>query len=234
MEHYPPLYRPKQNQFAGTLVLSLALHLAFALATFLLPGHLARLAPEQIVMVDLTDPALPIPQEIHPTTVKRPASPVHQQMEIPSPGTKIISEPPTPPVEEFTSPPPPQTEATSLSLGLTRGFFRSLSDGETLNGDVREYYFKLVEQVNEQWWTAANGTNVEPGQQEALVTIIVRKNGEILSAQLVKSSGSYEYDRMIMNTLQNASNLPPLPASYPGEFFQAPLRLLAPRGRLFS
>lgn len=233
MEHHPPQYRPKQNLFAGTLVLSLALHIAFALTTFLLPGRLTRLAPEQIVMVDLNDANLPQPQENRKAIAQPPASATRQQMELPSPDAKILPAPPEI-VEETVPQPLPQPEATSLSLGLTRGFFRSISDGETLNGDVREYYFKLVERVNEQWWAAAGGTNVEPGQQEALVTIIVRKNGEIFSARLVRSSGSNEYDRMIMNTLQNASNLPPLPDGYRGEFFQAPLRLLAPRGLLFS
>ncbi len=234
MEHHPPLYRPRQNLFAGTLVLSLALHIAFALTTFLLPGRLTRLAPEQIVMVDLNDANLPLPQENRKAIAQPPAPAIRQQMELPSPDAKILPAPPETPVEETVPQAPPQPEAASLSLGLTRGFFRSISDGETLNGDVREYYFKLVERVNEQWWAAAGGTNVEPGQQEALVTIIVKKNGEIFSARLVRSSGSNEYDRMIMNTLQNTSNLPPLPAGYKGEFFQAPLRLLAPRGLLFS
>jgi protein TonB len=154
-------------------------------------------------------------------------------MVLPAPSEKILPTPLPNPVEEV-SPPPPQTTDSSLSLGLTRGFFRSLADGETLRSDVRDYYFTLVERVNEQWWSVAGGTDVEPGQREALVTITLRKSGEIFDVRLVKSSGNDEYDRMIMDALQAASHLPPLPESYPGEFFQAPLRLLAPRGLLFS
>lgn len=236
MEHHPPLYRPARNLFARTLTLSLALHLALAVVAVLFPGRLARLAPEQIVMVDLSDASTPLPQVSPKTTaVQPPASIPQRQMVLPSPTEKILPAPPLPtPVEEVSPQPPPQATGPSLSLGLKRGFFRSLADGETLRGDVREYYFALVERVNEQWWSAAGDTDVEPGRREALVTITVRKSGEIFDVRLVKSSGNDEYDRMILDALQAASHLPPLPESYPGEFFQAPLRLMAPRGLLFS
>lgn len=235
MEHHPPLYRPAKNLFAKALSLSLALHLAFAAVAALFPGRLASLAPESIVMVDLTDAGNQKSKEIPRTSAIRPASPPAKQMVLPSPDEKPLADPSPIPVEEEAPPPvPPQTNTASLSTGLTRGFFRSLADGETLRGDVREYYFDLVERVNEQWWAAASSAAMEPGRQEALVTITVRKNGELLDVRLVKSSGNDEYDRLIMDALQAASNLPPLPESYPGEFFQAPLRLMAPRGLLFS
>jgi len=234
MEHHPPLYQPR-NLFAKSLTLSLALHLALAVVAVLFPGRLARLAPERIIMVDLSDASTPLPQVSRKTTAaKPPASIAQPQMVLPSPTEKILPTPPPTHVEEVSPQPLPQATGSSLSLGLTRGFFRSLADGETLRGDVREYYFALVERVNEQWWSAASDTDVEPGRREALVTITVRKSGEIFDVRLVRSSGNDEYDRMIMDALQAASHLPPLPASYPGEFFQAPLRLMAPRGLLFS
>lgn len=229
------LHRPAKNLFARTLILSLALHLAFAMVAALLPGRLGHLTPESIVMVDLSDVATPV-SKVSPkaSAVQSPVSPFRKQMVLPSPDDTILPAPPPTPVEEVTATAPPQANASTLSVGLTRGFFRSLADGETLRGDVREYYFELVERVNEQWWEAASGTAMEPGRQEALVTITVRKSGELLDVRLVKSSGNNEYDRLIVDTLQEASNLPPLPDSYPGEFFQAPLRLMAPRGLLFS
>lgn len=235
MEHHLHLHRPARNLFAGTLVLSLALHLSFAVLASLFPGRLAGLTPESIVMVDLTDAATQLTRPpVRTPAVQRPVSPAQKQMVLPTPEEKAFPAPSPTPVKELPPPVPPQTSASSLSVGLARGFFRSLADGETLRGDVREYYFELVERVNEQWWDAANGTGMEPGRQEALVTITVRKNGELLDVRLIRSSGNDQYDRLIMDTLQAASNLPPLPDSYPGEFFQAPLRLMAPRGLLFS
>lgn len=235
MEHHPHLHRPAGTLFAGTLVLSLALHLSFAALTSLFPGRLTGLASESIVMVDLTDAAAPLTKlPVGAAAVQRPVSPARKQMVLPTPEEKVLPAPSPTPVEELPPPVPPQTSASSLSVGLTRGFFRSLADGETLRGEVREYYFELVKRVNEQWWDAANGTGMEPGLQEALVTITVRKNGELLDVRLIRSSGNDQYDRLIMDTLQAASNLPPLPDNYPGEFFQAPLRLMAPRGLLFS
>ncbi|MBT1075905.1 energy transducer TonB [Geobacter grbiciae] len=235
MEHHPHLHRPARTLFVGTLVLSLALHLSFAALASLFPGRLTGLASESIVMVDLTDAAAPLTKPpVGATAVQRPVSPAQKQMVLPTPEEKALPAPSPTPMEELPPPVPPQTSVSSLSVGLTRGFFRSLADGETLRGDVREYYFELVERVNEQWWDAASGTGMEPGRQEALVTITVRKNGELLDVRLIRSSGNDQYDRLIMDTLQAASNLPPLPDSYPGEFFQAPLRLMAPRGLLFS
>lgn len=234
MEHPQHLNRPAKNLFARALILSLALHLSFAAVAALFPGRLASLAPESIVMVDLTDAGTPVPKEtVQQAASQRPALPPPKQMVLPSPDEEVLPTP-SPPVEIAPPPTPPIANTASLSIGLTRGFFRSLADGETLRGDVREYYFELVERVNEQWWAAATGTAMEPGRQEALVTITVRKSGELLDVRLVKSSGSEEYDRLIMDALQAASNLPPLPETYPGEFFQAPLRLMAPRGLLFS
>lgn len=235
MEHHPPLHRPAKNLFARTLTLSLALHLSFAAVAALLPGRLSSLAPESIVMVDLTDVGAPQPRETVKSTASQPAAPSPpKQMTLPSPVEKALPASAPAPEAELPPPAPSQAATASLSIGLTRGFFRSLADGETLRGDVREYYFELVERVNEQWWAAATSTAMEPGRQEALVTITVRKSGELLDVRLVKSSGNDAYDRLIMDALQAASNLPPLPKSYPGEFFQAPLRLMAPRGLLFS
>uniref|UniRef100_A0A831UAC2 TonB C-terminal domain-containing protein n=1 Tax=Geobacter metallireducens TaxID=28232 RepID=A0A831UAC2_GEOME len=235
MEHPQHLNRPAKNLFARALTLSLALHLFLAAVAALFPGRLARLAPESIVMVDLADPGPPRTGEIVTPAASRPAAPSPpKQMALPSAEEKAL--PASVPEPETEAPPPvtPQTNTASLSIGLARGFFRSLADGETLREDVREYYFELVERVNAQWWATAAGSAMEPGRREALVTITVRKSGELLDVRLVKSSGSEEYDRLIVDAIQAASNLPPLPESYPGEFFQAPLRLMAPRGLLFS
>jgi protein TonB len=117
---------------------------------------------------------------------------------------------------------------------MSHGFFRSLADGESLRGDVRDYYFGLVRRVNEQWWATAAMHGAATGGREALVSITMTRQGEILAIRLVQSSGIATYDQLILEALQQTSPLPPLPESYPGEYFQAPLRLVAPSGSLIS
>lgn len=232
-QHQPLPHRPAGDRFLRTFALSLALHGAFAVTLPLLPRHNAGLNFSQAVTVSLADTQPVTPPRLRTaypaTAVTTP--PVKREMTLPSP--EEASSPEVPPAPETAqAQPEPQAHRSSLSLGMTRGFFRSLGDGETLRGDIREYYLTLVQRINEQWWSMG-GEGVEPGRHEALVTILMRKNGEILDIRLVRSSGNPDYDRMILNALQAATPLPPLPESYAGEYFQAPIRLMAPLG-LFS
>lgn len=234
MEHHPYLSRPVKDRFTRALFISLALHGALAAVVPLLPRYLASLAPPQVVTVSLaeSDPTAPRSSIPAPVQPERRSSSLRNEMALPSPVEELSEE--SPEVEAATPDPPRQAISpdSSLYLGMTRGFFKSLSDGETLRGDVREYYFALVRKVNEQWWTAVGEKEVDAGRGEALVTILMKKDGEILDVRLVKSSESPEYDRMILDAVQAATPLPPLPDSYTGDYFQAPLRLMAPLGLL--
>jgi len=51
---------------------------------------------------------------------------------------------------------------------------------------------------------------------------------------MMTSSGNPAYDRAMMRTLEASSPLPPLPESYRGDFFQAPLRFNVPLNLLHS
>lgn len=232
MEQYQPLSpRTTADRFLRACALSLVLHGALAVAVSLLPRHNAGLNLSGAVTVSLDE----IPSTVPSNRTDSPATPADppqltREMTIPSPREETSPE--TPAATEALPPhPAPQTTRPAISLGVTRGFFKSLGDGETLRGDIREYYLALVTRINEQWW-AVESEGIEPGQHEALVTILMRKNGEILDIRLVRSSGSPDYDRLILNALKTATPLPPLPESYAGEYFQAPIRLMAPGGLL--
>ncbi|RNC68605.1 MAG: TonB C-terminal domain-containing protein [Desulfuromonadales bacterium] len=236
MELHPFLIRHPAG-LGKAVVFSVMLHGALALIVSFMPRHLVNLGPSQIVSVSLSD--LDSPPHTDPpataTHTQAPQTPAPREMIVPAPAEATPPEPPLPEAKDVkTEQSVARTEESSLSLGMARGFFRSLADGQTLRPDVRDYYFALVQRINDQWWTVAGSGGVEPGRGEALVTIVMRRDGELLDVRLMKSSGSPDYDRMILNALQAATPLPPLPESYPGDIFQAPLRLMAPRGLLFS
>lgn len=231
MEHHSACHRHARERLPRALFLSLALHGALAAAILGLPRAHSPFDTLSTVTVDLSERnelSAPTTSQLAPE--KRAVAAVRRAMALPDPAEKTGEEQPQQPL-----PPPPaahEANTSSLSLGMSRGFFRSLADGDTLRSDIKEYYFTLVQRINEQWWAVAGQTKAEVGRREALVTVVLKRNGEVLDVRLLKSSGSPEYDRMILNALQ-AAPLPPLPDSYPGEFFQAPFRLMAPLG-LFS
>jgi protein TonB len=112
---------------------------------------------------------------------------------------------------------------------MSRGFFKSLAEGQSLKSDIRDYYFVMLDKINESWWR--NGmANREGVFQEPLIEVQITRNGEIANRALVRSSGNPAYDRSILKAIDAAAPLPPLPNSFTGEFFQAPVRLVAPLG----
>lgn len=123
-------------------------------------------------------------------------------------------------------------QQASLGLGITRGFFRSLAEGETLRDDIRMYYFSMLQNINEKWWIDKNIDR--KGIREVVMNIIVARNGEIVAKQLIRGSGNAAYDKEVLKALEAAGPLPPLPESYNGDFFQAPIRLVPPLNLLAS
>ncbi|HMN01381.1 MAG TPA: energy transducer TonB [Geobacter anodireducens] len=221
-----------------TIALSLALHGALYSVTSLLPRHVAGVEGMQVVSVDLSGseirPVAPSPPDSLPAPVPEPV--VASDMSLPVENEQPPAEEAAPPPRAVEPPPSPMVQAppSPLSLGMSRGFFRGIAEGESLRSDVREYYFTLLETINERWWTVASASGMELGRSEAMLTIVMKKSGEMVDVQLVKSTGSPAYDRLILQAVQAANPLPPLPDSYTSELFLAPVRLVAPRGLLFS
>ena len=120
----------------------------------------------------------------------------------------------------------------SFGLGLTNGYFSSLAEGETLRNDIRDYYFSILREINEKWWLNNNGNF--GALRGAVVQIVVARNGMIVDKTLVRSSGNPSFDRAILTTLDKANPLPPLPDDYRLNYFNAPLRFVAPLNLLAS
>ncbi|GAM10041.1 hypothetical protein OR1_02327 [Geobacter sp. OR-1] len=123
---------------------------------------------------------------------------------------------------------PQQPEAmqkVSFGLGLLNGHFGTLADGRTLRNDMREYHLALLRAINENWWR--NGNKFE-GMNSAIVNIVVARDGEILAAQIMQSSGNPTYDRTLVKSLLGAGPLPPLPSQFESPVFTAPIRFNPP------
>lgn len=215
------------------LAASLILHLTVAAILIGLPGGSPPPAPS-VTYVDLNAPQRPAPMALPP----KEAAPVPAP-EPPTPATPELRQP-VQPREASTEPAAAQPAAqpaqpakveeqrsrTIMGLGLTKGYFKSIGEGETLRADIKGYYLDMLQVVNEKWWLdeQIDKRRVEP----IVVSITVARNGELVNTVVVRSSGNRRYDKAVLEALAKASPLPPLPASYEGDFFQAPIRLVPP------
>lgn len=123
-------------------------------------------------------------------------------------------------------------QQVSVGLGATRGYFRSLGEGETLREDIQAYYFEILQNINEKWWLDKDIDRT--GIRELVMNIVIARDGTIVAKELVHSSGNTGYDKAVLNALKGAGPLSPLPATYKGDFFLAPIRLVAPLNLLAS
>jgi len=119
-----------------------------------------------------------------------------------------------------------QAAATSFGLGMTKGYFRSIGNGETLRDGVRGYYLDMLERINQQWWLD-QGVD-KKGIGPIMVNVVIRHDGEIVDVQLMTGSGNPAYDKAVVKALASAGPLPPLPPDYREPFFLAPIRLVPP------
>ncbi len=213
------------DPFVRMLVLSLLLH-ALAFAPFLSRGA-GRFSKAAVAYMDLNmemtgnkTPAGPIPaakKEAPPIHPAAPAKPLSELDKLRENTRKTL--------EDAASQPAAVQEA-SLGLSMTNGYFTSIGDGDTLRDDIREYYFEMLRRVNEKWWLNKDGHG--KGGRSAVFYLIIARDGKIVDRMLVESSGSPACDKAMLQALEAASPLPPLPETYRGDFFQAPLRFNLP------
>jgi len=225
----PSRFTP-DRRFVRMVIASISLHIILSTPLFMI-GRWSRSVPT----VPLVDLSL-IQQPSQPTTV----APLPQEMVEPAPVQTAA--PPTeqqaPTVEPTDQPAAAVTVAdplqqTSFGMGMSRGYFKSIADGQTLRPDIRNYYFAMLEKINDSWW-ANSRTNRDGVVREPLITVWVDRNGEIVRKTLQRSSGNPVYDREILKAIDAAAPLPALPESYGGNFFEAPVRLVAPRGLMLD
>jgi len=127
---------------------------------------------------------------------------------------------------------PAAMQDASLGLSITSGYFSSIGEGETLRDDIRVYYFEMLRRINEKWWL--NRESRQAGRKSAVFYLVIARNGAIVDKMLMESSGNPAGDRAMLQALEAANPLPPLPDTYRGDFFQAPLRFNMPLNLLES
>ena len=215
------------NFFYKMLVLSFLLHVGFSAYLFL--NQQRGTGSRSVTWLDLAMTASAAPAAPRAAKIL-PQGPVEQASVPPVPAA--------PPSEfeklqkdlqqtlETAGVKPETVQQQSLGLGITRGFFRSIGEGETLRPDIRSYYFSMLQSINEKWWLDKNIERA--GIREVLLNIVIARNGAIVAKQLLRSSGDAAYDREVLRAVEAVGPLPPLPESYLGDFFQTPLRLVPP------
>jgi periplasmic protein TonB len=234
-----PVSDPTQQPgsfFYKMLVLSFLLHVGFSAYLLLNPQRGAGSRSVTWLDLAMTTPAAPAVPAAPRTAQILPHAPMEQASVPPVPAA--------PPSEfeklqkdlqqtlETAGVKPETVQQQSLGLGITRGFFRSIGEGETLRPDIRSYYFSMLQSINEKWWL---DKNIERGRiGEVLLNIVIARNGAIVDKQLLRSSCNAAYDREVLRAVGAAGPLPPLPESYLGDFFQTPLRLVPPLSLMTS
>jgi len=216
-------------QFARMMALSILFHVIASLP-FLYPRY-ESFGKATVTYLDLN--LGPAGQPVLPAAAVKPAKPavtIRSQAPVPLPAvpsTELdkLRENTQKSLDRAASQ-PAQMQGVSLGLRITSGYFASIGEGETLRDDIREYYFEMLRSINEKWWV--NKDNHLEGKKSAVFYLVIARNGTIVDRKLVESSGNPAYDKAMLQTLEAANPLPPLPETYRGDFFQAPLRFNAP------
>ena len=221
--------RPNKHLVIG-IAASVVLHLICTAALLGLPG--GEPPRPAVTYVDLDSVPTPKPAPL-PAQEALPAPEPEPKKAEPIPVPENPQAPPKAQAEQpeaAVRPSPAQPSAaeerapTTFGMGLTKGYFKSLSDGESLRADVKGYYLEMLQGINEKWWLEQRDQQV----RAIVVNLTVARNGEIVGSEIVQSSGNIVYDRAVQKSLENSGPLPPLPPTYQGEFFQAPIRLVPP------
>ncbi|HEY5974994.1 MAG TPA: TonB family protein [Geobacteraceae bacterium] len=227
----PAIIRPRhplRDLFGRMLVASLLLH-AVVTAFYLLPGRVVTSRGQfSFIDLDLASPqqapvlqrlqAMPSPPVQLPATV--PVSPAAAPSELAKLAAAVDQ------ARQDARQQPEAVQRTAIGFGMTSGYFGSFADGETLRDDIRNYYFDLLRKVNEAWWTEGVAS---PGWlRGATVNLVIDREGRLVTKVIIQSSGNREYDQALLAALDRAVPLPPLPVTYQGEQFMAPLRFVAP------
>ena len=229
-----PLETDPQNRYSWNFPLGIAasvgLHLVCAVILLSLPQG-PSVAPS-VTYVDLGSVPSPPPMTAAaPKAAPRPAA-AKPEMALPqeTPAPEPLPEQVAPAQQEEPAPAPQPVVSeslpmNSLGIGLTKGYFRGLGNGDTLRDDVKEYYLAMLERINEKWWM---DPQLEKRLSSIIVNVTVARNGEIVDSVVLASSGDRRYDRAVLAALAAANPLPPLPDHFQGELFEAPIRLVPP------
>lgn len=219
-----PTARPVNLIFALCLAFSIGLHIVSVLmiaciwsapagivgASYLEMRDLVTASPDSAPVIRSTSSSSPIKAE--------------QPQALPEPDPQKTSAPEQPGPESEDR---RDLRTSPIGLGMSYGFVSSLGDGVTLREDIREYYLLLVERINKVWWERA-ATLTEAIRQDGIAVVMVLGDGTLVGRQIQRGTGSPEADRALLESIDRAAPMPPLPASYGRDVFTAPLKITAP------
>ncbi len=212
-----------KGRFVLMILVSIVLHLAISTPFFISGQRGTPIPPVPLVDLSLIrQSAQPVPP---PPAMKKP----HPEQSA-APAVE-----PRPPAAEQNSQPAAETatsnplQQTSFGLGISRGYFKSIADGQSLRPDIRDYYFAVLDKINDSWWKLGS-IKQKVVTREPVIDVWIARNGEVVNKSVLKSSGSPAYDRMMLEAVDAAAPFPALPESYAGDYFEAPVRLVTPRG----
>ena len=223
-----PEYRRRGDFFGWMVFISLALHMITS--AILLSPRTSPLSTPPASFIDLRELRFenPVPQpppELKPEklppptqeTATAPVKPVTEADKLQEGVKESLAKAGTD---------PDALREHSFGLGLTNGYFSSIAEGQTLRGDIREYYFTILRAINEKWWV--NKAGKQGGIRGARAVLVIARSGEILDIRLVRSSRNPAVDRAIIESIRAAGPLPPLPADFDLDYFTAPIKFVGP------
>lgn len=210
------------------LALCLGLSLSLHIISVVLVAYIwtAPVGNDKVSYLEMRD-LMPAPQ-LSPAVIQ--PVPVPDQEPLPQTPVETVSVPESQPAPEGAVSEQTVVEdirKTPLGLGMAYGFVSSLGNGATLREDIREYYLVLVEKINKVWWERAAELS-NSIVQDGVVVVAVQHDGTLLGRGISRSTGSPEVDQALLESIDKASPLPPLPASYGQNVFSAPLKITAP------
>ncbi|HZV83300.1 MAG TPA: TonB family protein [Geobacteraceae bacterium] len=218
--------RKSVDIFAIMVLISLLLHGVLSFF-FLMPAR-TMVQGRQPLFVDLqsmpavSSPAV-APQSVEPDTTPEPEVAPPQNQE-PLSQTESLQKSVSDTLKSAAVT-PGAVHQSSIGLGITSGYFGSFAEGETLRDEIREYYFTLMRRINEVWWTHSASN---PALRGASFILVVSREGKVVACNLIESSGNPQNDQMLQETVKLAEPLPPFPASFPDQLFNAPIRFVPP------
>lgn len=103
-------------------------------------------------------------------------------------------------------------KATAVAAGGGPATGRSTENQSSQIGSIRRsYHSSLWDKIRRQW---SLPDYLRSQNLEAVVTIVVRRDGIIISQRYEKRSGNAEFDRAVEAAIQKAQPLPPFPEAY--------------------
>ncbi len=125
----------------------------------------------------------------------------------------------TPQSPEATGQQSPPSNAASQSVGRTPGYAGPPGSGQAANTALKKYKALVAQHIG-KFWSLPEG-QVWHKDLYATVLVKVRSDGIVTSTELEKRSENGQFDKFVMQTIEQASPLPPFPEEIPS----APLRL---------